>query len=150
MAPIVGKQKTTDRLTRSVVFVDHALERSNVFSLKAFLAFCDVELDALVFFQRTVSAGLNGAEVCKHVSSSVIGCNEPESLIGVEPFNGSLSHGISLFVLSDRSFEQRNNWSKLPNAETPSRSTLLQPSAQRGFVGRENRYSVNFLETPVL
>ncbi len=149
MATIVSKQKTADRLARSAVFLDHALERSNVFSLKAFLAFGDVELDALVFIQRAVSAGLNGAEVCEHISSSVIGCNESESLIGVEPFNGSLSHGVSLSVLSDRSFEQRNNWSKLPNAETPSPSTPLQPSGERKFVGRGERFWVNFLETPV-
>jgi len=150
MATILGKQKTTDRLTPSVVFVDHALERTNVFCLEAFLAFGDVELDALVFFQRTVSAGLNSTEVCEHVSPSVIGCNEPESLIGVEPFNGSLCHGVSLFVLGDRSFEQRNNWSKLPNAETPSSSTPYQPSGESCFVGWGEAFWVNFLETPVV
>lgn len=131
MASSLGKQKTADWIISRRF--DVALERADVFCLQALLALCDIELDTLVFFQRTVAVGLNGAEVREHVGTSVIGGNEPESLIGVEPFNGSLGHGISLFVLGDRSFDRRNNWSKLPHAAGTKLSQLVHSLAVNGL-----------------
>ena len=62
---------------------------SHVLGLRAFLAACHVELDLLAIFEFAVAAGLDGGVVDEDVRTAAVLFDESESLIGVEPFDGS-------------------------------------------------------------
>ena len=57
-----------------------------------------VELDLLRFLQAAVAAAGDRAEVREHVGGTVIGSDETESLLGVEPFDGAGGHIVFSFV----------------------------------------------------
>src|SRR3569833_275770 len=69
-----------------------ASERANVLRLRALGALRDVELDLLVLVQGLVALRLDGRVVHEDVVAAVLLRNEAETLLGVEPLNGALSH----------------------------------------------------------
>src|SRR5690349_5062082 len=75
----------------------HVLERANLLGLRALGALTRGVLDPLVLLQRAVAAGVDGRVVDEDVRGAVVGGDEAEALLGVEPLDGSLSHtAISL------------------------------------------------------
>jgi hypothetical protein len=71
---------------------------ADVLGLGTLGALREVELDLLVLVERLVAAGLDGGVVDEHVLAAVILSDEAETLFGVEPLDGSLSH-VDLLVL---------------------------------------------------
>src|SRR6202000_989633 len=67
--------------------------------LRPLRALGDVVLDLLVFLERTVTGRLDCREVNEDVCASVIGCDETEALVRVEPLYGARSH--LLYILRD-------------------------------------------------
>src|SRR5690606_696041 len=67
-------------------------ERADVLRLRALRALGDVELDLLVLVQRLVAVGLDGRVVHEDVVAAVLLRDEAETLLGVEPLHGALSH----------------------------------------------------------
>src|SRR3954451_14048208 len=65
---------------------------ADVLGLRTLGASGDVELDLLVLVERLVTAGLDGGVVDEDVLAAAVLCNETETLLGVEPLDGSLSH----------------------------------------------------------
>src|SRR5215218_8431229 len=55
-----------------------------------------LELDLLVLLERTVAVRRDRAEVREDVGRAVIGGDEAEALVGVEPLDGSGSHNLFL------------------------------------------------------
>src|SRR3954464_15251725 len=75
---------------------------ADVLGLRTLGALGDVELDLLVLVKRLVAAGLDGGEVDEHVLAAAVLCDEAETLVGVEPLDGSLCHDLFLFVICRR------------------------------------------------
>ena len=69
--------------------------------MEAAITVRDVELNLGALVQRTVAAGVDAREVCEDVIRAVIGGDEAEALVSVEPFNGASSHVRPVF-LSER------------------------------------------------
>ena len=67
-------------------------EPADVLGLQALRALCDLELDLLALFERTVAVARDGAEVCEDVGRAVVRSDEAEALFGVEPLDGSGCH----------------------------------------------------------
>lgn len=74
--------------------VEGCSERADVRGLKALLAALGVELDLLVLFEVAVSGAGDRAEVREHVRRAVVGRDEAEALVGVEPFDGASGHDV--------------------------------------------------------
>ena len=68
------------------------LELLDVRSLGAFLTLRDFEADALILVQRAEAAALDGGVVDEEVSAALVGGDETEALLSVEPLDGALSH----------------------------------------------------------
>src|SRR3954463_1285913 len=75
---------------------------ADVLGLRTLGALRDVELDLLILVKRLVAAGLDGGEVDEHVLAAAVLRDEAETLVGVEPLDGSLSHDLFLFVICRR------------------------------------------------
>src|SRR5687768_730955 len=89
-SPLRGRSQSLDQLwSRSSV---SRSERTDVLRLGALGALGDVELDLLVLVQRLVAVGLDGRVVHEDVVAAVLLRDEAETLLGVEPLNGALSH----------------------------------------------------------
>src|SRR5678815_4032435 len=65
----------------------YALQRLNVGRLRALRALGDGELHPLVLVQGTEPTAADGGEAGEHVSAAVIGRDEAEALVRVEPLN---------------------------------------------------------------
>src|SRR5690349_25142628 len=65
---------------------------ADVLGLQALGAASGVELDLLVLVERAESARREGAEVREDVGAAVVGGDEAEALVGVEPLDGSGCH----------------------------------------------------------
>src|SRR5690606_23915015 len=76
-------------------------QRADVLRLRALRTLRDVELDLLVLVQRAVAARLDGRVVGEHVSAAVLGGDEAEALLSVEPLHGSNSHSKTPSECSD-------------------------------------------------
>src|SRR5690348_7400067 len=98
--PLRGRSQTLDQIwNRSSV---SRSERTDVLRLRALGALGDVELDLLVLVQRLVAVGLDGRVVHEDVVAAVLLRNEAETLLGVEPLHGALSHVLVTPVTSER------------------------------------------------
>ena len=77
------------------------LDLLNVGGLGALLALGDFEAHALVLIQGAEAAALNGSVVDEEISTALVGGDESETLFGVEPLDGALSHDdyLLFFVL---------------------------------------------------
>src|SRR4029077_8006566 len=69
-----------------------ASEWADVLRLRSLLPLGRVELDLLVLIQRPVARTRDRGEVDEHVCRSVIGGDETEALVGVEPLHCSCCH----------------------------------------------------------
>src|SRR5919107_269232 len=67
---------------------------ADVLGLRTLGALRDIKLDLLVLVEGLVAAGLDGGEVDEHVVASAVLRDEAETLVGVEPLDGSLSHDV--------------------------------------------------------
>src|SRR4051812_10814845 len=67
-------------------------EGRDVRRLRALRALRDLELDLLVLLERAVAARRNGGVVREDVGSAVLGGDEAEALLGVEPLHGANRH----------------------------------------------------------
>src|ERR1035438_6522167 len=72
------------------------LELLDVRGLGALLALGHFEADALVLVQCTEAATLDGGVVDEEVSAALVGGDEAEALLGVEPLDGTLCHDCFL------------------------------------------------------
>src|SRR3954449_3783305 len=81
-------------------------ERTNVLRLRTLGALRDVELDLLVLVEGLVALRLDRGVVNEDVVAAVLLSDEAETLLGVEPLDGALSHAVVLLLLkaSDRHF----------------------------------------------
>ena len=79
----------------------YELQLVDVGRLGALLALTNLEADALILVQGTETRGFDGGVVHEEIGASVIGGDESETLFGVEPLNGALSHDdyLLFFVL---------------------------------------------------
>src|SRR4029079_616086 len=68
---------------------------TNLLRLRALLALGDVELDLLALVEGAVPVRDDRREVHEHVGRAVIGRDEPEALVCVEPLDCSLHHDLS-------------------------------------------------------
>src|SRR5690606_22087782 len=68
-------------------------ERRDVRRLGALGTLRHVELDLLVLLERAVAARVDRGEVREDVSAALVGGDDAEALLGVEPLDGSGSHG---------------------------------------------------------
>src|SRR5690606_12263965 len=71
-------------------------ERADVLRLGALGALRDVELDLLVLVERAVPARGDGRVVGEDVRATVVGGDEAEALVSVEPLHGTCSHCVLL------------------------------------------------------
>src|SRR5262245_27997808 len=80
------------RLVRRVVRRDNPQnsDGADVLRLGALLALRGVELDALVLIEALVAAIGDGGEVDEDVLAAVVGGDEAEALLAVEPLHGAL------------------------------------------------------------
>src|ERR1700733_13181395 len=69
-----------------------ASDRTDVLRLRSLLPLSRVKLDLLVLIQRPVTGARDRGEMHEHVRRPVIGGDEAETLIGVEPLHCSCSH----------------------------------------------------------
>src|ERR1044072_7323270 len=77
-------------------------EGADVLRLRALGALRDVELDLLVLVQGLVALGLDRRVVHEDVVAAVLLRNEAETLLGVEPLHGALSHVLDTPVFGTR------------------------------------------------
>src|SRR5207249_7012208 len=70
-------------------------EPADVLRLRALAALRDVELHPLVLLQAAEAGGRDGREVGEHVSAAVVGRDETEALVCVEPFHRTGGHVLS-------------------------------------------------------
>src|SRR5262249_22321626 len=77
-------------------------DRADVLRLRALRALGDVELDLLVLVEGLVALGLDGRVVHEDVVAAVLLRDEAETLLGVEPLHGALSHGARYSCCSER------------------------------------------------
>jgi hypothetical protein len=77
------------------------LDLGDVRRLGALLALTHLETDALILIQGAETRGFDGGVVHEQVGASIIGGDESETLFGVEPLDGALSHDdfLHFFVL---------------------------------------------------
>src|SRR5512138_2575674 len=73
-------------------------QRANILGLRPLGPLGDVELHPLVLLEGAVTRGHDRREVRKHVLAAVILGDEAESLVPVEPFDGTGGHD---FLLAD-------------------------------------------------
>src|SRR6478609_9615832 len=103
--PLRGRSQTLDQIwNRSSV---SRSERTDVLRLRALRALGDVELDLLVLVQRLVAVGLDGRVVHEDVVAAVLLRNEAETLLGVEPLHGALSHVLGTPVIGNEKPSRR-------------------------------------------
>ena len=69
-----------------------SLDRGDSDRLRTFGSLFDLELDALVLLERTMSARTDLGVVDEQIFSTVVGSDKAKALIAVEPFDGSLCH----------------------------------------------------------
>src|SRR4051794_85240 len=90
--PVVGGASTSG--------VGPTSDGAHVRRLGALLASGDLELHALVLFQRTVAVRLDGREVDEDVGRAAVRRDEAEALLAVEPLHVALCHAeFSLRVM---------------------------------------------------
>src|SRR6478736_2332148 len=77
-------------------------ESANVLRLGTLGALRDVELDLLVLVEGLVALRLNRGVVHEDVVAAVLLRNEAETLLGVEPLHGALSHLLVTPVIGTR------------------------------------------------
>ncbi|MBP1771648.1 MAG: hypothetical protein H6P99_811 [Holophagaceae bacterium] len=77
------------------------LDLGDVGRLRALLALTHLETDALILVQGAETRGLDRGVMHEQVRTSIIGGDESETLFGVEPLDGALSHDdfLLFFVL---------------------------------------------------
>ena len=63
-------------------------EGADVRGLRATVTLRDVELDALVLLQVAETLAADGGEVREEVGASIVGGDEAEALVAVEPLDG--------------------------------------------------------------
>src|SRR5215217_7582140 len=73
-------------------------DRADVLRLGALGTLGDVELNLLVLVQGLVALGLNRRVVHENVVAAVLLRDEAETLLGVEPLYGALSHAYLLLL----------------------------------------------------
>src|SRR3954447_16116367 len=73
-------------------------ERTNVLRLRTLRALRDVELDLLVLVEGLVALRLDRGVVNEDVVAAVLLSDEAETLLGVEPLDGALSHAVFLLL----------------------------------------------------
>ena len=81
------------RAERSMRLSQNRSDGSNVLGLGAFLAARHVELDLLAVLEFAVSASFDGGVVDEDVGTALVLLDESESLVGVEPLDGTGGHG---------------------------------------------------------
>src|SRR3954453_22674400 len=72
-----------------------SVERADVRRLRALRTLRDVERDLLVLAQRLVARALDRREMREHVLAAVVGLDESEALLVVEPLHRSGNHAAS-------------------------------------------------------
>jgi hypothetical protein len=72
------------------------LQFLDVGRLGALLALRDFEADALILVQRAESAALDGSVMDEEIGTTLVGSDETEALLSVEPLDGALSHDCFL------------------------------------------------------
>jgi hypothetical protein len=82
------------------------LYRLQVGGKRTITAACQIIANFLTFIQAVHSGLLDGGDVDEHVFSTIIRLNKAETLLGIEPFNGTGSHGILLSCGVDQLFPQ--------------------------------------------
>jgi len=68
------------------------LDRGDSHRLRTFGSLFDLELDALIILERTMSAPTDLGVVDEQIFSTAVGSDKAKALIAVEPFDGSLWH----------------------------------------------------------
>ncbi|MPM64236.1 hypothetical protein SDC9_111122 [bioreactor metagenome] len=81
----------------------------NAIGLLALGALGDFEFDLLTFFERTEARRIDGRVVNEDVVIRSVHGNEAVALLGIEPFNGSLRHVYSSYLL----------WRSVPHGHLP-------------------------------
>jgi hypothetical protein len=69
-----------------------SLDRADSDRLRTFGPLFDLELDALVILERTMSATTDLGVVDEQIFSTAVGSDKAKALIAVEPFDGSFCH----------------------------------------------------------
>src|SRR6202046_5942636 len=103
--------------------VRYASDRTDVLRLRPLLPLGRVELDLLVFIQRPVARTRDRGEVHEHVRRPVIGGDETEALVGVEPLHCSCCHQSTSSIYHAMTRPDAPTVS-LPRLAPTSRSTL--------------------------
>jgi hypothetical protein len=82
---MIGTRHTPQHMSRS-------LDRGDSDRLRTFAPLFDLELDALVFLERTMSGPTDLGVMDEQIFSTAVGSDKAKALIAVEPFNSSLCH----------------------------------------------------------
>jgi hypothetical protein len=69
-----------------------SLDRGDSHRLRTFGSLFDLELDALIILERTMSARTDLGVMDEQIFSTAVGNDKAKALIAVEPFDGSLWH----------------------------------------------------------
>ena len=69
-----------------------SLDRGDSHRLRTFGSLFDLELDALIILERTMSAPTDLGVMDEQIFSTAVGSDKAKALIAVEPFDGSLCH----------------------------------------------------------
>ena len=71
---------------------DEPLDRGDPDRLRTFGCLFNLELDALIILEGTMSTPKDLGVVDEQIFSTVVGSDKAKALIAVEPFDGSLCH----------------------------------------------------------
>ena len=74
------------------------LDGSDSYCLGSFSSLLNVELNTLVFLERTMAASLDLGVVDEEVLRAVVRGDEAEALVTVEPFHSSLCHLLTSLI----------------------------------------------------
>src|SRR5215204_1280127 len=126
-------------------------ERADVLRLRTLGALGDVELDLLVLVQRLVTLRLDRRVVHENVVAAVLLRDEAETLLGVEPLHGALSHcSLLLFGARGRHFDGPATDAVTRRSHPGIRHPREETPLDHKLRGRQTCWNLHLLLAPTL
>src|SRR6266571_4859315 len=111
-------------------------DRADVLCLRSLLPLGRVEFDLLVLIQRPVAGACDRGEVDEHVRRPVIGGDEAEALVGVEPLHCACCHQSKSFFCHATARPRRADRESTGPGSLPSAASDHDVRSARLMVGR--------------
>src|SRR4051812_12666367 len=128
-------------------------ERADVLRLRALGALRDVVLHSLVLLEGAETLSHDGGEMRENVLAAVILGDEAETLVRVEPFDGTGSHDFSLPTCESRTLRTSRRRVDRPGKPSTDENSLMgsRSPIRRGDVsGNQNCNAATLAQWPCL